>query len=128
MRKTCFALLSLAVLPSVAAFEIDKSAMSQEYWDIWNDDVLAKMDADIEKYRKADAEFEIDAPGGAGIRLQPKMRWGVKTIYPKSVAPIVSSSFKTSDLATFASGAFSKSLKVTAPRSRKKDSKDVRKK
>ena len=63
---------------------------------------------------------QIDAPGGAGIRLQPKMRWGVKTIYPKSVAPIVSASFKTSDLATFASGAFTKSLKVTAPRSRKK--------
>ena len=72
MRKTCFALLSLAVLPSVAAFEIDKSAMSQEYWDIWSDDVLAKMDADIEKYRKADAEFEIDAPDGAEVEVTQK--------------------------------------------------------
>lgn len=61
---------------------------------------------------------QIDAPGGAGIRLQPKMRWGVKTIYPKSVVPVVDSAFKIANVAAYASGAFTKKLKVTAPNSR----------
>ena len=35
-----------------AAFNIDRSVMSDKYWSIWNDEVQAKIDADIEKYRK----------------------------------------------------------------------------
>ena len=39
----------LAIL--LATFAIDKSAMSDKYWEIWNDGVQAKIDADIGKYR-----------------------------------------------------------------------------
>ena len=35
----------------------------------------------------------IPSPKGAGIRLQPKFRWGVECIYPSSVVPIVKSDF-----------------------------------
>ncbi len=42
------------VIPKNAAEDTDK-IMSQKYWDIWNDDVQKKIDADIEANRKADA-------------------------------------------------------------------------
>ena len=48
---------------------IDRDAMSQAYWDLWNDDVQAKIDADIEKNRKADATWTIDGVQ-AGDRVQ----------------------------------------------------------
>lgn len=35
----------------------------------------------------------IDSPDGQGIRLQPKQRWGVETIYPLSIVPIVTASY-----------------------------------
>ena len=38
----------------------DKDAvMSKAYWDVWNDDVQKKIDADIEANRKADAVINI---------------------------------------------------------------------
>ena len=39
---------------------IDRKAMSQTYWDLWNDDVQTKIDADIEKNRKANAKWTLD--------------------------------------------------------------------
>ena len=41
-------------IPKNAAEDTDK-IMSQKYWDIWNEDVQKKIDADIEANRKADA-------------------------------------------------------------------------
>ena len=51
-------------------FEIDRSAMSDAYWAIWNDDVQNRIDADIEKYRKADASVEVDAPDGTEVKVE----------------------------------------------------------
>ena len=51
------------------AFEIDRSVMSDKYWECWSDEVQAKIDADIEKYRKADAAFDIDAPDGTEVKV-----------------------------------------------------------
>ncbi len=45
-------------IPKNAAEDTDK-IMSQKYWDIWNDDVQKKIDADIEANRKADASIKI---------------------------------------------------------------------
>jgi hypothetical protein len=50
----------------------------------------------------------IDAPDGAGKRLQPKTRWGVNVCYPKGIVPIVSNG----------TAAPSAQLTVTAPGSR----------
>ena len=55
-----------------ADFKVDRSVMSEEYWKIWNDDAQAKIDADIEKYRKADATVEIEAPDGAEVSIEQK--------------------------------------------------------
>ena len=41
----------------------------------------------------------IPSPNGAGIRLQPKFRWGVQCFYATSVVPIVSYGFTLADLA-----------------------------
>ena len=68
--KTTFvttAALALA-LTAHAEFKIDRSVMSDKYWAIWNDEVQAKIDADIEKYRKADATVEVAAPDGAEVK------------------------------------------------------------
>lgn len=43
-------------IPTSAAEDI-QHVMSQGYWDIWNDAEQARIDADIETYRKADASF-----------------------------------------------------------------------
>ena len=51
-------------------FQIDRSVMSQKYWSIWNDKAQAKIDADIEKYRKADATVEVAAPDGTEVKVE----------------------------------------------------------
>ena len=70
--KTTFvttAALALA-LTAHAEFKIDRSAMSEKYWSIWNDEVQAKIDAEIERYRKADASVEVSAPDGAEVKVE----------------------------------------------------------
>ena len=47
-----------------------KQAMSQGYWDRWNDDVQAKIDRDIEANRKADGVFKTQAPKGADVKVE----------------------------------------------------------
>ena len=58
----------LAVL--LATFAIDRSAMSDKYWEIWNDAEQARIDADIEANRKADGEFAIEAPDGTEVKVE----------------------------------------------------------
>ena len=52
------------------AAKLDRSVMSEKYWELWNDDVQQRIDADIEKYRKADATFEIAAPDGSEVKVE----------------------------------------------------------
>lgn len=60
----------VAVLPALAFAGQDRSLMSEAYWAIWNDAEQARIDSDIEKNRKADGAFEIDAPDGAAVRVE----------------------------------------------------------
>ena len=62
--------LASSVLSARAEFKVDRSAMSDKYWDIWNDQVQARIDVDIEKYRKADALVEVDAPAGTEVKIE----------------------------------------------------------
>ena len=48
----------------------DPSVMSEDYWNIWNAEEQARIDADIEQNRKADAVFEIDAPAGTEVKVE----------------------------------------------------------
>lgn len=64
------AMLLAFVLPAEAEFHIDRSVMSEKYWGLWNDDVQSRIDADIEKYRKADASFEVAAPDGTEVSVE----------------------------------------------------------
>lgn len=41
--------------------ELNSDVMSPAYWELWNPEVLAKIDQDIEKYRKADAVLNLEA-------------------------------------------------------------------
>ena len=52
------------------AFAFDRSVMSEAYWNLWNDEVQARIDADIEKYRKADASVEVAAPDGTDVEVE----------------------------------------------------------
>lgn len=69
------ALLPVAVQAQVAiphnASDDVNHVMSDVYWSLWNDSVQAKMDADIERYRKADATLML--PGvkkGTAVKVQ----------------------------------------------------------
>ena len=71
MRKTfTFILAANTAVAVSAAFNMDKSAMSEAYWKIWNDGVQARIDADIEKYRKTDASAEVSAPDGTEVAIE----------------------------------------------------------
>ena len=70
MKMTLIAIAALAATAAQAEFKIDRSAMSEDYWKIWNDDVQRRIDADIEKYRKADASVSLDAPDGAEVQVE----------------------------------------------------------
>ena len=43
--------------------EDTKGYMSEAYWKIWNAEEQARIDADIEKYRKADGELVLENLG-----------------------------------------------------------------
>ena len=44
--------------------------LSQAYYDRWNADEQARIDADIENYRKADATVALGAPAGAEVTVE----------------------------------------------------------
>ena len=46
------------------------SPLSPAYYDRWNADEQARIDADIEKYRKADATVALGAPAGAEVTVE----------------------------------------------------------
>ena len=51
-------------------FAIDKTVMSDKYWADWGDEFQAKIDADIEANRKADAVVEMSAPEGTSVQVE----------------------------------------------------------
>ena len=71
-RTICAAcwLIAAAGLSAQGAFTIDRSAMSDAYWEIWNDAEQTRIDADIERNRKADCTVEIAAADG-GVKGEP---------------------------------------------------------
>jgi len=69
-RMLSMAAVMAAVGAARAEFVMDRSVMSNEYWQVWNDDVQARIDADIERFRKADAEFAVDAPAGTTVSVE----------------------------------------------------------
>jgi len=81
VRRFCRFAIGMAVLSSgrAAGFEVpargvpsgcDGAAMSEKYWQVWNADEQAKIDADIERNRKADAAIAVDAPDGTEIAVE----------------------------------------------------------
>jgi len=66
----CTVLFALFALSASAEFVMDRSVMDAKYWALWNDDVQSRIDADIEKYRKADCEVEVDAPAGTEVQVE----------------------------------------------------------
>lgn len=69
-RTVILAACAALALSASAEFKMDRSAMADAYWKVWNDDVQKKIDADIEKYRKADAEVKADAPVGTEVTVE----------------------------------------------------------
>ena len=54
-----------------ASFAEDDSPMSEKYWEYWNDDVQKEIDERVEKYRKADCEFQLDdVKEGSTIKIE----------------------------------------------------------
>jgi len=57
-------------LSARAAFALDRSVMSEAYWNVWNDAEEAQIDAAIEANRKADCEVLLDAPVGTEVAVE----------------------------------------------------------
>lgn len=51
-------------------YEDQCKCLSEGYWKFWNNEEQARIDADIEKYRKTDANIAIGAPKGAKIKIE----------------------------------------------------------
>ncbi len=65
--------MSAAVLfapVGLGAFQIDRTVMSDEYWKVWNEAEQKKIDADIEKNRKADARVFVSAKDGDEVTIE----------------------------------------------------------
>ncbi|MBO7722060.1 MAG: endo-1,4-beta-xylanase [Kiritimatiellae bacterium] len=65
--------VTACVLPlasAFAGFRMDRSVMSDAYWQVWNDAEQARIDTDIEANRKADASVGIAAPDGMEVRVE----------------------------------------------------------
>ena len=62
--------VAAAAFSAKGDFAMDRSVMSDKYWAIWNDEVQAKIDADIERNRKADATVEVAAPDGTEVKAE----------------------------------------------------------
>jgi len=67
LRKSIVLCPLSLVLSASAAFEMDRSAMSDAYWKIWNDAEQAKIDADIERNRKSDCEVKFEGQGQEAV-------------------------------------------------------------
>ena len=81
-RLITIAGIALAAAGAGAGVQIDRSAMSKKYWSIWNAKEQARIDADIEANRKADATVSIDAPDGTEVcyeQLTHEFRFGAST-------------------------------------------------
>ena len=79
--KLAFSVVCLTV-SAQAEFKMDRAAMSDAYWNVWNDDVQRRIDADIERYRKADATVDVAARADGkvsfrGFRGRYRLTWKV---------------------------------------------------
>lgn len=84
MKKFIFSFLILFVLsgfsnaqnsdkfdPKIGATANTDVVMSEAYWDLWNPDVQAKIDKDIDQFRKANAILVFDGlPSGAEVKVE----------------------------------------------------------
>ncbi|MBO7721704.1 MAG: endo-1,4-beta-xylanase [Kiritimatiellae bacterium] len=78
MTKTIIAAVALAAVRTAIAAApergvpagCDPSVMSDGYWQVWNAAEQAKIDAAIEKNRKADAKISVAAPDGADVKVE----------------------------------------------------------
>ena len=81
MRKLALTTVALALAcggivarpPAFAGqsgFDVDRSAMSDAYWQIWNSEEQKMIDADIEANRKADGSFALPVPDGTEIDVE----------------------------------------------------------
>jgi GH35 family endo-1,4-beta-xylanase len=72
MKRTiiAFAIVATVSLPASAEFKEDRSVMGDAYCRMWNNEVNARIDASIEKHRKADADVAVDAPDGTIVKIE----------------------------------------------------------
>ena len=84
MRKVCRTILVVAgalvaLIPSWAGFNVDRSAMGDKYWRTWNAEEQAKIDAEIEANRKANGVFALPVSDGTEVdveQLDHEFRFG----------------------------------------------------
>ncbi|WP_302145705.1 endo-1,4-beta-xylanase [uncultured Parabacteroides sp.] len=66
--KTVILLIELLFTAFCLQAQKHKDVMSEAYWKIWNPDVQASIDKNIEQYRKGDAVLEV--PSGITVKIE----------------------------------------------------------
>lgn len=62
-------LFAASVCLASVSFSAD-AVMSEAYWKIWNPEIQAKIDADIEAHRKADAAWPLQVKSGTEVKVE----------------------------------------------------------
>ena len=79
MKKSIFVVAAISIVcgiasaeDSVKGFDVNKYtyAMGENYLRQWNPELQAKIDADIEKYRKADGVFDLHLTPGTEVKVE----------------------------------------------------------
>lgn len=70
MKKTLLVPLAFIAAAVSAEWRADMGAVSPEYWKIWTPEVKARLEADIDRYRKADFSEPLGAPAGADVAVE----------------------------------------------------------
>jgi len=69
--RTLLSIVSLLLLASQSFSQTKDDVMSKAYWDIWNPEVQAKIDRDIDQNRKADATLQLTNIGkNAAVQVE----------------------------------------------------------
>ena len=70
MVLTISTIQTIQTIPTIPTISTMNSLLSKAYYDRWNADEQSRIDADIEKYRKADATVALGAPAGADVKVE----------------------------------------------------------
>ena len=70
MKKAVVCAVALSAALARGEFALDRSVMDEAYLKVWSEEERSRIDADIDRLRKADAVVEVPAPDGTDVKVE----------------------------------------------------------